>query len=170
MASVAPVCRRRFCLESHPARVLLLAGLLFSQIMRCRPSCDCSIGTTGLGANSQSNAERTNAKNDPHQSCGPLENSGSPGWIRTSDIRINSPLRYHCATGELGAPQHDKELYMRSPMSASVILDFFLSWPKLGCKASGRALQVAGCLGGRVTAGHDRGAKEKHAPVVCPFW
>ena len=26
--------------------------------------------------------------------------SGSPGWIRTSDKRINSPLRYRCATGE----------------------------------------------------------------------
>ena len=25
---------------------------------------------------------------------------GSPGWIRTSDTWINSPLRYHCATGE----------------------------------------------------------------------
>lgn len=26
--------------------------------------------------------------------------AGSPGRIRTYDIRINSPLRYHCATGE----------------------------------------------------------------------
>ena len=25
---------------------------------------------------------------------------GSPGWIRTNDQRINSPLRYRCATGE----------------------------------------------------------------------
>ena len=28
------------------------------------------------------------------------EISSSPGWIRTSDTRINSPPRYHCATGE----------------------------------------------------------------------
>jgi hypothetical protein len=28
---------------------------------------------------------------------------GSPGWIRTNDQRINSPLRYRCATGEEGA-------------------------------------------------------------------
>lgn len=29
-----------------------------------------------------------------------VENSGSPGRIRTCDTLINSQLRYHCATGE----------------------------------------------------------------------
>ena len=69
-------------------RIRRLVGIFTAAGLRGRAARYRQIPTSGCEENKKARHIR------------PGSMYGSPGWIRTNDQRINSPLRYRCATGE----------------------------------------------------------------------